>query len=188
MANENIKKSEILDAALALFMRKGIKGTTTREIALRAGVAEGTLYRHFDSKDELARFIFEQNIDFFWKYLKVCLKNTRTPEEMLKAFVRGYFTFSRREQKRYSFLAAAHQTELKKHSRERMKPMKMLMKIIRIGQRQGRFREMDPSVASAMIMGTIMQTVFYLKTGRIPVKYDAVTKEVTESCLRLVQK
>ncbi|MCH9008415.1 helix-turn-helix transcriptional regulator, partial [candidate division KSB1 bacterium] len=60
MARPISKKSEVTDAALALFMKKGIKGTTTRDIALRAGIAEGTIYRHFESKAKLAEIIFEQ--------------------------------------------------------------------------------------------------------------------------------
>ena len=182
------KKSEVIDAALSLFMRQGIKATTTRDIALRAGIAEGTIYRHFESKAELAEIIFAQNIDFFWKFLKKYLKNTKTPEEMLGAFVQGYFEFSRREQKRYSFLTAAHQTELRKHSREKMKPMQMLIKILGLGQKQGRFRKLDTSLAGAMIMGTIMQTIFYLKNGRIAVNYHEVTEEVMQTCLKMVQK
>ncbi|TDI87243.1 MAG: TetR/AcrR family transcriptional regulator [Caldithrix sp.] len=188
MARPISKKSEVTDAALALFMKKGIKGTTTRDIALRAGIAEGTIYRHFESKAKLAEIIFEQNIDFFWKFLKGYLKNVKTPEEMLGAFVHGYFEFSRREQKRYSYLSAAHQTELKKHSRDKMKPMQMLKKILRLGQKQGRFRELDTSLTGAMIMGTIIQTIFYLKTGRIAVKYHEVTEEVMQTCLKIVQK
>ena len=41
---------KILNAAKRLFARQGYDGTTTREIAQSAGVAEGTLFRHFDNK------------------------------------------------------------------------------------------------------------------------------------------
>ncbi|MFQ5675842.1 MAG: helix-turn-helix domain-containing protein, partial [bacterium] len=53
MARPLTKKTDVIDAALALFMRKGIKATTTRDIALRAGISEGTIYRHFHSKEDL---------------------------------------------------------------------------------------------------------------------------------------
>ncbi len=188
MAKPLTKKSEVIDAALSLFMRKGIKATTTRDIALRAGISEGTIYRHFESKEELAEGIFEENLNYFWNFLKGYLRNTKSPEEMLRAFIEGFFEFSRREQRRYGFVIAAHQTELKKQSREKMKPKRMLAKIIRLGQKQGCFREIDSHLASAMVIGTIMQTIFYLKTGRIAVNYDDVVEEVAQTCLKMVKK
>jgi len=53
---ENItimRKQQILDAALAIFAEKGFAGATTAEIARTAGVAEGTIYKYFQSKREL---------------------------------------------------------------------------------------------------------------------------------------
>ncbi len=186
MARTITKRPDVIDAALSLFMRKGIKATTTRDIALRAGISEGTIYRHFDSKEELAASVFDENLDYFWRYLRGYLKHARTPEEMLHAYVQGFFEFSRIEQRRYSFIIAAHQTELKRQSRERMKPRQMLSKILRLGQRQGVFRKMDIQLGSAMMMGTLMQTIFYLKSGRIAVNYDDVIGEVTGTCLKMV--
>ena len=182
------KKTEVIDAALALFMRKGIKATTTRDIALRAGISEGTIYRHFESKEELAESIFDSNLAYFANFLKGYLKNTVGPQEMLQAFVEGFFEFSRREPRRYGFIMAAHQTELKKVSREKMKPKQMLTKILRIGQKQGVFRKMDLKLAGAMVWGTIMQTIFYLKSGRIAVNYEQVVEEVARTCLKMVAK
>ncbi len=43
-------RDRILQAALKLFARQGYEGTTTKDLALAAGVAEGTLFRHFSNK------------------------------------------------------------------------------------------------------------------------------------------
>jgi len=187
MARPITKKSDVLDAALTLFMRKGIKATTTRDIALRAGISEGTIYRHFESKSDLAERVFQENLDYFAKFLKGYLKNSSAPVEMLRAFIEGFFEFSRREPKRYGFIIAAHQTELKKMSREKMKPKQMLTKILRLGQQHGTFRKMDLSLAGAMLMGTMMQTIFYLKSGRIAVEYELVIEEVTNTCMKMIE-
>ena len=47
---ENETETKILKAAQRLFARRGYGGTTTRDLAQAAGVAEGTLFRHFESK------------------------------------------------------------------------------------------------------------------------------------------
>lgn len=43
-------QTKILEAALRLFAQRGYGGTTTRDLAQAAGVAEGTLFRHFENK------------------------------------------------------------------------------------------------------------------------------------------
>ncbi|MBE9166775.1 TetR/AcrR family transcriptional regulator [Pleurocapsales cyanobacterium LEGE 06147] len=47
---EEDPRARILQAALRLFARKGYDGTTTRDLANAANVAEGTLFRHFTNK------------------------------------------------------------------------------------------------------------------------------------------
>jgi AcrR family transcriptional regulator len=53
-------RSRILAAAREVFERNGTRGTTTREVAIRAGVNEATLFRHFGSKAALLSAMREQ--------------------------------------------------------------------------------------------------------------------------------
>ncbi len=46
-------RERIVNTARSLFAEKGYERTTTAEIAREAGISEGTIYRHFDSKKEL---------------------------------------------------------------------------------------------------------------------------------------
>ncbi len=48
--SETETRNRILQAAQRLFARRGYDGTTTRDLAQAAGVAEGTLFRHFENK------------------------------------------------------------------------------------------------------------------------------------------
>ncbi|MDB4865753.1 MAG: TetR/AcrR family transcriptional regulator [Cohnella sp.] len=47
------KQSRIFEAAIEVFAEKGYSGSSTSEIAQRAGVAEGTIFRHYKTKKEL---------------------------------------------------------------------------------------------------------------------------------------
>jgi AcrR family transcriptional regulator len=47
------KQRKILEASIDLFSEKGFANTSTSEIAKKAGVAEGTIFKHFGSKDNL---------------------------------------------------------------------------------------------------------------------------------------
>lgn len=52
------KRQAILDAALILFTEKGFHDTPTSLIARRAGVAGGTLFNYFKTKEELIKSLF----------------------------------------------------------------------------------------------------------------------------------
>jgi len=62
--NHPIQKSNaserLLDAAARVFARKGLKGATTREIAIEAGLSEMTLFRRFGTKEKLLRAVVER--------------------------------------------------------------------------------------------------------------------------------
>ncbi|MDY0404596.1 helix-turn-helix domain-containing protein [Virgibacillus sp. 179-BFC.A HS] len=55
--NMTPKQAKILQAAIELFARKGYFNTSTNEIAKLAGVAEGTIFRHYQTKKELLEAI-----------------------------------------------------------------------------------------------------------------------------------
>ena len=63
------RRARILEAALEVCQRHGVEGARMEEVAARAGVSKGTLYRYFESKEELllATVIdsYEQNLPLF---------------------------------------------------------------------------------------------------------------------------
>ena len=56
------RPQELLDAALELFVEKGYAATRSEEVAARAGVAKGTLYLYYPSKDELLKAVVRKNL------------------------------------------------------------------------------------------------------------------------------
>ena len=63
-------KELIEKMALRLFVERGITETTIRHIASAANIAEGTMYRHFSSKKDLAWEIFSKNFLGFSRELE----------------------------------------------------------------------------------------------------------------------
>ena len=55
------RRDEILAIAAAIFARKGILGTTVRDIADEAGILSGSLYHHFESKDQMVEEILHDH-------------------------------------------------------------------------------------------------------------------------------
>ena len=58
--NSQVRREEIMDAAAELFHTKGYEETTTTDIMKRVGIAKGTLYYHFKSKEEILDAMVER--------------------------------------------------------------------------------------------------------------------------------
>ena len=61
--NKLAKRTRLLAAARRLFAKRGFAATTTAEIAAQAGVATGTLFLYFESKEDLLVAIFREAMD-----------------------------------------------------------------------------------------------------------------------------
>ncbi|HTA30313.1 MAG TPA: TetR/AcrR family transcriptional regulator [Candidatus Cybelea sp.] len=61
--NKEATKQRILKAALELFKERGLERTTTREISKRSGIAEGTLFNYFKTKEDLALYFFQKETE-----------------------------------------------------------------------------------------------------------------------------
>jgi AcrR family transcriptional regulator len=56
-------REEILRATLELIRERGMARLTTREVAERAGVSEGSVFYHFEDRFGLLRAVFEQSLE-----------------------------------------------------------------------------------------------------------------------------
>jgi AcrR family transcriptional regulator len=61
--NKEQTKERILKAALRLFREKGLDKTTTKQISEQAGIAEGTLFNYFKTKEDLALYFFQKETE-----------------------------------------------------------------------------------------------------------------------------
>lgn len=77
--NKEQTKERILSAALQLFREKGLDRTTTREISKRAGIAEGTLFNYFQTKEDLALYFFQKETDNLIKWFRADVRLQKAP-------------------------------------------------------------------------------------------------------------
>src|SRR5580704_18735687 len=77
--NKEETKDRILNAALVLFREKGLERTTTREISKRAGIADGTLFNYFKTKEDLALYFFQNETDGLIKWFHTDKRLQKAP-------------------------------------------------------------------------------------------------------------
>ncbi len=82
--NKERTQERILQAALQLFRDKGIERTTTKEISRKAGIAEGTLFNYFKTKEDLALYFFQKETEnlIAWYQADARLQKAALPEKL----------------------------------------------------------------------------------------------------------
>lgn len=81
----------ILQAAEELFLERGYYETSIDEIAARVGIAKGTVYLHFPSKEDLAIALFEKGTRKFADAIDAILASDAAPRDKLRAILRQVY-------------------------------------------------------------------------------------------------
>ncbi len=83
----NKTKRKIFEASMKLFAEKGYDATSIEEITATVGVAKGTLYYHFSSKEEIFNFLVEEGIKLLQNSIDI--KTSKLPNyiDKLKAII-----------------------------------------------------------------------------------------------------
>src|SRR5262252_5216758 len=81
------KRERILRAAVKVFAKNGFHATRVSEVAKAAGVADGTIYLYFKSKDELLVALFEDRVDRLLGFLEAELPLRASAPEKLRRII-----------------------------------------------------------------------------------------------------
>lgn len=86
-AEKKLKRKKILSAGITIFAEKGFHQTKISEIAEKADVANGTIYRYFANKDDLLMSCFEEIITVKLNEVKLKLEKIPNKGDKLISFI-----------------------------------------------------------------------------------------------------
>src|SRR3979490_1440687 len=92
MTQADLTRERLVRAALELFTAQGYHETTTPQIAKKAGVAEGTIYRHFTSKQHCFNELYRSAARWAGQLVKDADARKVGPREKLAELGRGLVT------------------------------------------------------------------------------------------------
>ena len=87
------RQHEIIESAGRLLMDKGVKGLTTKNLALEMGFSESALYRHFKNKEDIIVLLLDHLYNNIKERLEETQKNDNAPSEKLKAIFKSQFHY-----------------------------------------------------------------------------------------------
>ena len=81
------KRVKILDAAAKVFAREGFYNAKIGDVANEAGVAHGTVYLYFESKDDLLISLFKENLSEVVQYIESEIQKEKNAEDKLRRMI-----------------------------------------------------------------------------------------------------
>ena len=81
----NKTKRKIFETSLKLFSEKGYDATSIEEITATVGVAKGTLYYHFSSKEEIFNFLVEEGMKLLINSIEIKISKCDNVLDKIKA-------------------------------------------------------------------------------------------------------
>lgn len=190
------RRLQILRVAMRLFSQRGFRGTTTKEIALAAGVSEAMVFRHFATKEELYSAILDH---------KACVHESMDPLQVVaeaiaakddRAVFEGLALDALNQHDcdpefhRLLLHSALEEHELAQMFWEKFvkRVYRTLRGYIRERQREGAIREVEPLVMVRAFIGMIIHhslnnNLWDRKQQLLKISNEAAAREFTEILL-----
>ncbi len=180
-------KDLVLKTALELFVEKGVTATTIRDIATKAKIAEGTLYRYFTSKDALAKEL----------YTTVCaaatadIQNLRTESHDFESFLSSFVIYLcqafDKDAVLFQYIFLLSPCDFNRLKITENFPQDIVRDAIsETFQKRGQ-SDRNAELVTAQIMGVILQAAHYKIYGKLPQAFSYYADELVFAVFRILR-
>ncbi len=149
-------------------------------IAQAAGVAVGSLYRYYANKEELVTRLYAENFGALAWELDAAQAEAGTARDKIAAmvgFICGYFE---REWDRARFLLLEQHIRLKGYAGS-ANPVDIVHRVVAEGICRGEIRPLDPMLATALVMGPVIQAATFRTYGRLNGSLAAAAADIAQA-------
>lgn len=150
-----VRRNELMDAAEQLFVEKGYEHTSASDIIRKVGVAQGTFYYYFKSKDEILNAVIDRYVERYIKFVKSIANDGRINAiQKIQHIIDGLFSMSDQKRKFSQYLN--QEEKVARHERFRgyfetaLSPV--VAKIVKQGIIEGFFEVEYPEETSELVV------------------------------------
>lgn len=180
----SIKKEQIVDATIELLAEKGYFQTTTRMISQKAGIAVGTIYTHFPSKEAILEEIFQREFAKREEFLS--LENSKNPTELQQfhEFIEYHFTELRKQPALATVLIRESSNPEIQHLPGVQKFIHQLPKfftaILEKALKAGEIRNLNTTLTAEILFSTLRGITLNMTLKDEELDFEAMKKELTD--------
>ncbi len=192
MANRSTRRSKhdpartreaILRAALELMSERSYEATTVPEIATHAGIAAGTIYLHFPSKEAVVNAVYRESKLEMQRFLINAMASAATPREGFHGLWRGLFDFRAKHPEAFRFLEMhRHLPYLEPASLEVSRAVfEGVADFVRRAQKEGAIRRAPPEVLISLAFGAFVGLAKEAECGHV--RFDERSLRIGEEAV-----
>lgn len=161
---EEFRCRAICDAAMRVVGRKGLAKATVDDIAREAGVAKGTIYLYFRSRDEILEKTIGAAVDELLDRMQCAADDAaaRSSSEVLERVLAAQFLYfdENRDFFRLYFASGEYSEDRRlRQSRRYRLHIEQLVGLIKRGRKRGELRSLDPERAAIAIAGATRDVI-----------------------------
>ena len=162
----NKTKRKIFETSMKLFAEKGYEATSIEEITATVGVAKGTLYYHFSSKEEIFNFLIEEGIKLLQNSIDIKTAKRNNYIDKIKAIVLIQIKIVAKYEDIITILLSQFWGKEERHKKCQNHVydyISTIEKIVKDGIEKGEIKKGDARVIASEIYGLICSTLIYKK-------------------------
>jgi len=182
------KKECILSAALDLFAEKGFHGTAVPEIAQKAGVAAGTIYRYFASKEAIVNQLYQRQKSQLLASVMADFPYQGHARTQIHHFITRIFEFAQRHPQAFKFLELHHHAEYLDDESKKVEASVVAManEFVEQNERAKVLRKAPDGMLAGMVWGAMVGLVraSWEKRAKLDAKSEAAFEEAIWDAIR----
>lgn len=182
----NKTKRKIFETSMKLFAQKGYDATSIEEITATVGVAKGTLYYHFSSKEEIFNFLIEEGIKLLQNSIDIKTSKLSSYIDKIKAIVLIQIKIVVKYEDIITILLSqfwgkeARNEKCKNHIYEYINTIE---NIVKEGIEAGQIIKGDPEAIASEIYGLICSSLVYKLRNNGEIEIMKLYKEFEETVI-----
>ena len=180
----NKTKRKIFETSMRLFADKGYDATSIEEITAVVGVAKGTLYYHFSSKEEIFNFLVEEGMKLLRNSIELKISKQTNTIDKLKAIILIQTKIIARYNSLISIvLSQVWGTEPRNQICQKYvnEYLEVIENTINNGIEKNEIKVIDPKMLSTGIFGLTFSCSMYKITSPKEFEIDKVYNEILTS-------
>lgn len=184
------KREKLLKTALELFVMNGFNDTPTSRIAKEAGIATGTLFYFFPTKDDLIVSLYLKLKSQAAEYIHTALKGVESTRETIKTYYRESLKWALHNTNEFLFLAQfSNSPYLKKVGAEEISTqIAPVLKLFRVAIEEQQIAAIDVNLLYTLISNQVFCVYQYLSLNKFAKKaQNNIIEDTCSMFLRMIE-